>query len=146
MTRIIANANLNYEEFKVLIRIEAIMNSRPLSRLTTYPNNHTALTPAHILVGRSLTAIPEPSYLEVPEQRLKCFQRLQQIIQHFWQRWRKEYMSELQVRSKWKKDIDLLLRLETIVLLPCKVGLVYHTTDFHTYNRQRLNTFKVSIK
>lgn len=27
---------------------------------------------------------------------------MQQIVQHFWQRWSKDYLNEMQTRNKWK--------------------------------------------
>lgn len=108
LKRVVGNAHLNFEEFyTVLIQIESILNSRPLCSLTNFPNDVTSYFPAHFLIGRSLTAIPEPNCLEMQENRLKRYQRLQRIIQHFGN----EYISELQTRVKWKKNCNELLNL-----------------------------------
>ncbi|XP_072400919.1 uncharacterized protein [Diabrotica undecimpunctata] len=61
------NANLVFEEFyTILVQIEAILNSRLLIPLSSDPEDLQALTPGHFLVGRQLTAIPEPDLLDVP--------------------------------------------------------------------------------
>lgn len=116
--RIVGNAYLNLEEFNtVIIQIESILNSRPISPMSSDPNDLNALTPGHFLIGKSLTAIPYLDVSEVPENRLDKFQRLQSIVQNFWQRWRKEYLSELQVRTKWKQNLAVVLKVGSLVLI-----------------------------
>lgn len=116
--RIVGNANLNLVEFNtVIIQIESILNSRPISPISHDPNDLNALTPGHFLTGKALTALPYPDVSEVPENRMDKFQRLQSIVQHFWQRWRKEYLSELQVRTKWKQSSNTVLKVGTLVLI-----------------------------
>jgi hypothetical protein len=53
---------LSYEEFTtILCRAEACVNSRPLSQLTSDPNDLRALTPGHFSKGRAITAPPDTS-------------------------------------------------------------------------------------
>ncbi|XP_066152747.1 uncharacterized protein [Euwallacea fornicatus] len=66
-------------------QIESKLNSRPLSPLSQDPNDLTPLSPAHFLIGRSLTELPDPDLLHFPAYRLS------------------EYISELQQRVKWKR-------------------------------------------
>ncbi|XP_018573991.2 uncharacterized protein LOC108913020 [Anoplophora glabripennis] len=104
LKRILKNINLTYEDFSTLItQIESLLNSRPLFQLSTDPNDFGVLTPAHFLIGRSFTSIPDPNFLNVPENRLSRFQHIQKMVQHFWSTWSKEYIHELQQRSKWNK-------------------------------------------
>lgn len=103
LLRVVGNARLTFEEYTtVLSQVEAILNSRPISPLSTNPNDFLPLTPAHFLVGRALTAPASEPLAEVPVHRLTRYQHLEQIRQHFWNRWSKEYISELQIRTKWK--------------------------------------------
>jgi len=53
--------------------------------------------------GDNLTAIPETTLLDVPENRLSRWQRVEHMKQHFWNRWSKDYLNQLQQRSKWQK-------------------------------------------
>lgn len=105
LKRVMSNAMLTFEEFyTTLTQIEAILNSRPLTPLSPDPNDYNALTPAHFLIGRQITSLPDPSLIDINESRLSRFQRVQQFQQHFWERWMKEYVSELQIRTKWKTN------------------------------------------
>lgn len=116
--RVIGNHSLTFEEFTtVLTQIESVLNSRPLCPMTSDPEDFAALTPSHFLIGRQLTALPEPSLTNIPENRLKKWQLLQSMVQHYWSRWHKEYLSELQTRVKWREKSPELLRVGSLVLL-----------------------------
>lgn len=118
LKRVLGNANLIFEDFyTVLVMIESVLNSRPLSYLSSDPNDFTPLTPSHFLIGRPLVALPEPNLLDVPENRLSAYQRLQRLKEHFWRRWSREVIPELQKRSKWFRRLPDLLRVNSIVLL-----------------------------
>lgn len=65
------------------------------------PSDYSVLTLGHFLIGTSLTAIPEPTMLNLNFNRLKKYQRLQYLIQSFWKRWSIEYISEMQQCYKW---------------------------------------------
>lgn len=103
LRRVVGNANLTFEEFNtVLTQIEAVLNSRPLSPMSSDPNDYTPLSPGHFLVGRPLTSPATDDLQHVPLHRLDRYRRVEQIRQHFWERWAKEYVSELQTRVKWR--------------------------------------------
>lgn len=93
--------HLSYEDMvTVLYQIEANMNTRPLTPLSDDPNELDVLTPGHFLAGCPLLSLPDPDYKSIPANRLDHYQQLQQIIQNHWQRWRKEYLTEL--NQQWK--------------------------------------------
>ncbi|XP_045541841.1 uncharacterized protein LOC123723303 [Papilio machaon] len=60
------------------------------------------LTPAHFLIGRTITMSPAPQVENHQLSTLSKFKRIQQLKSHFWTRYYKEYLSELQSRSKWR--------------------------------------------
>ncbi|XP_048484735.1 uncharacterized protein LOC125490228 [Plutella xylostella] len=115
--RVIGNSHLTFEEISTLFaQVEAILNSRPLCPLSSSPNDLLSLSPGHFLVGRPLTAMPTPTLDNCKENALQRYNRIEKIRQHFWQRWQKEYICELQQRTKWKTSTDKL-KIGDMVLL-----------------------------
>ncbi|KAK9744621.1 IMP dehydrogenase / GMP reductase domain [Popillia japonica] len=53
-------------------------------------------------------------------------ERLQKLVQHYWARWHKEYISELQTRCRWRYNKEVFLEVGALVilreenLLPCQ--------------------------
>ena len=102
LNRSFINTRFTYEELSTaLIGIEAILNSRPLNASSTDPNDLQPLTPAHFLVGSSLKALPEQEVAIDNLNLLDKCNRVSAIKQQFWQSWQRDYINELQVRSKW---------------------------------------------
>lgn len=110
LTRVVGDRKLTYEElYTTLTQIEAVLNSRPLAPSSDDPNDFSAITPAHFLIGREMQAVAEPSYLNIRESKLSRWQLIQTMLQHFWKRWISECLPELQIRSKWLKRKDIPL-------------------------------------
>ncbi|XP_046145505.1 uncharacterized protein LOC114881879 [Osmia bicornis bicornis] len=102
LRRTIGELLLTFEEFSTLLtQIEAVLNSRPLEPLSDDPDDISALTPGHFLIGSALNTIPEPSLLDVSPGRLSKWQLIQQRVQHFWSQWSRHYLQRLQSISKW---------------------------------------------
>lgn len=99
--KVVKNSTLTYEEMStVLCKIEACLNSRPLYAVSADPNDLNALTPGHFIIGDALLAAPEKP---IEDLRLTDrWQYVQSLSQHFWQRWKEEYLHNLQHRTKWK--------------------------------------------
>ncbi|GBM67326.1 hypothetical protein AVEN_72458-1 [Araneus ventricosus] len=92
LKRVVGNTVLTHEEFSTLVtQVEAVLNSRPLCNLPSDPNDDFVLTPAHFLVGSSLTALPDPDLTEVPINRLNRWQLVQRLSQIFWKKWSSDY-------------------------------------------------------
>ena len=132
LKRVMTNASLTFEGFSTLLsQVEAILNSRPLVPLSTNPNDMDVLTPSHFLIGRRLTAVPDPDVTDIPLNRLSRFQHIQMLVQHFWIRWSKEYITELQHRSKWTSTRDnlqigqlVLIKEDNLPPLAWKLGRI----------------------
>ncbi|XP_071631862.1 uncharacterized protein [Temnothorax longispinosus] len=84
LRRTIGETLLTTEELTTLLtQIEASFNSRPLEPLSDDPEDVSALTPGHFLIGGPITIIPEPSLIDLATSRLSRWQLIQQRVQHF---------------------------------------------------------------
>ncbi|XP_058817876.1 uncharacterized protein LOC131681182 [Topomyia yanbarensis] len=102
LNKVSMDVRITYEEMlTTLAQVEACLNSRPLSPMSSDPNDMQPLTPGHFLIGGPLEAIPEPDLQHIPCNRLSRWQRMQRMFQKFWSRWYKEYLPTLQKRYKW---------------------------------------------
>lgn len=135
LRRIMGNARLTFEEFStVLIQIEAVLNSRPMSPLSSNPSDLSPLCPAHFLIGRPMTAPPCTDLTDAAPHRLLRYDRVEQMRQHFWRRWSTEYVTELQARTKWKSsgqdlspEMLVLVKEDNLPPLRWRLGRVIKT-------------------
>ena len=101
-----------------LTEVEALLNSRPLTHVSDDPEDFEALTPNHFLLGRASPNLPPGIFHDSDITSRKRWRHGQRLVDHFWQRWRREYLPSLTVRHKWKtegreiKAGDLVLLVE----------------------------------
>ncbi|CAH2109067.1 unnamed protein product [Euphydryas editha] len=142
LKRVLSLANLTYKEMNtVLVQIEAILNSRPLTPMSSDPSDLIALTPSHFLIGR--TALLPSSEVNNDDatkiHSLSRYMRIQTLKGHFWKLYKSEYIAELQKRQKWRRQGEQL-RLGEMVLVKDdqapptrwvlgRVTRLYHGTD-----------------
>ena len=111
LKRIICNHVFSLENFTTLtIQIEACLNSRPLTPLSSDPSDFQVLTPGHFLIFSPLTSLPEPDMRREQINRLNVYHHMNQTLQHFWARWSTEYLSNLQSRTKWKTENNSIIK------------------------------------
>lgn len=102
LKKILGTSKLSYDEsLTVVVDIEAILNSRPLTYLDS-DDVVEPLTPSHLICGKRVLSFPsvKPKRLiedtKVPHQTLNTRARyLASIVQTFWSRWRKDYLLAL---------------------------------------------------
>lgn len=117
LKKVASNAQFSYEEFNTLIiHIEGILNSRPLTLLSEDPSDPLPLTPAHFLTGGPIISLVEPSLSELPSNRLSKWETIYNMSEHFWKRFSIEYIHTLQERSKWR-SVSPNLAIGDVVLI-----------------------------
>ena len=109
---VLHQAGLTDEEFSTaLVHAEAMLNSRPLTTVSSDSDDPEALTPNHFLMGRAAAV----THLEAETEDLeKVHPRrrwlfLQVLTRQVWKRWLREMVPALNVRSKWyrkAKDVE----------------------------------------
>lgn len=140
LKKVAQNHIFTFEEFTTLLtRIEAVLNSRPLSPISDDPSQVLPLTPGHFLRGSPMMQIPEPDKHNLP--LINRWEKVKSLHHHFSSRWKAEYLRELQKRVKWKqiqKDIavDDLVVIMDDSLPPVEWSLgriteVHHGGDNH---------------
>ncbi|XP_070165291.1 uncharacterized protein [Polyergus mexicanus] len=117
LKRAIGSRTLSQIEFATLLcQIEACLNSRPISALHDDPNDFSALTPGHFLVGRPLVSPPEESVLDIDSNRLSRWQQVRALLEQIWRSWSSDYLHTLQQRRKWREN-EPELKINELVLL-----------------------------
>ncbi|UYV79842.1 hypothetical protein LAZ67_18000896, partial [Cordylochernes scorpioides] len=92
---------LNYEELLTLLaQIEACLNSRPLTFVSNDPNDLTALTPGHFLIGNAIRHDAESDHSALNLR--SRWNMIQPQRDYFWNRWSCEYLHQLQERRQWR--------------------------------------------
>ncbi|XP_071576252.1 uncharacterized protein [Temnothorax nylanderi] len=118
LARIVSSSHLTFEEMQtVLCEIEAILNSRPITPLSSDPNDMTYLSPGHFLVGAPLNSFPTSDLNDINVNKLLRWQVIEQMRQHFWRRWSHEYLNTLQQRNKWKTSKGQQLKTGQLVII-----------------------------
>merc|ERR1712183_338882 len=90
----------------MIAQVEAILNFRPITPVSNDPLDLEALSPAQILYpGVKLTASTSilPPAPPTSESLKYSFQKARSLVDAFWKRWVKEYITSLRDRQKWLK-------------------------------------------
>ena len=99
------------EDITLLVtQIECMLNSRPITAMSTDANDLTGLTPGHFLIGSPTNLMPDITSSPSRSLSLKDFQRLQQM-NSFWIEWHRSFIISLQVRKKLTNDNETNLML-----------------------------------
>lgn len=78
--RVVGEFLFTFEELNTFtVEVEGILNSRPISALSSDPNDLLILTPAHCLIGKPLNNLPEPNLSSVPANRLSTWQHITKV-------------------------------------------------------------------
>lgn len=88
----------------VFCEVEAILNSRPITRVSEDPQDLEALTPNHILLLRTNPILPPGVFSRSDQYHRKRWRQVQYIAELFWKRWLLEYLPLLQERQKWSRQ------------------------------------------
>ena len=115
---------LTFEQLEVLlIEIEGIINCRPLAvQVSNNPEDLTPITPSLLMYGKNLMPMEDPPRVlrreEVEEPAfVKRFQLRQQLLDTFWRKWQKEYLSRYEINRTWRKKGQNVLNIGDVVVV-----------------------------
>ena len=105
LRKMLLNTRLNYEEMLTVLReIENVLNNRPLTFVYNDDLVET-LTPNKLLYGRNIETVVTNQNESIEEVDVtKRITYVRNIVDHFWSRWRNEYLRELREYNKVKNS------------------------------------------
>lgn len=136
LKRVLGEQKLTFEQFTTLLcQVEACLNSRPLCPITEDPEDLDYLTPGHFLTGTPIMSLPQKEQTSKTLDVRNRWKLVELMNQHLWNRWSKEYLNQLQERSKWQRPKDNIQKGDLVLikdnqLPPGKWGLG-RVTDLH---------------
>ena len=96
---------------------EAVINSHPLTADNVEDVTIDVLTPSRLLTMKTAGILPPPGNFENCDlYSRKRWRTVQFLADQFWNRWRKEYVANLQRRQKWE-TVQRNFKLGDVVLL-----------------------------
>ena len=136
---VLGKADVNDKELQtVFTGVESLMNSRPLTQLSSDPNDKPVLTPNHFLVGHMGGELAPETVDTTTFNPRRRWRRIQELIRHVWKRWMKEYLISIGSRKKWqerernvhKGDVVLVIEANT----PRKLWKIGRIVEIHPGN------------
>ena len=83
---------------------ESLVNSRPLTPLSSDCKDLEALIPNHFLLGRANLNLPLDVVSDGDLCSRKRWKHAQVMTNHFWRRWLQEYLPSITTRPKWRRE------------------------------------------
>lgn len=84
-----------------MCEVEAVINSRPLTRCSDNPNDLDVISPNGLLTMKGSTTLPPGIFDDKDIYAKKRWKQMQYLADLFWKRWVREYLPSLQRRQKW---------------------------------------------
>lgn len=100
----------------VLCEAEAILNDRPITRVSEDPNDLEPLTPNHLLTLKRIPVLPPGLFDQKDQYVRRRWKQAQYLSDLFWKRWTKEYLATLQERQKWNKTQRNLMEGDIVLI------------------------------
>ena len=119
LQKIFFRSTVDYEELVTIVtEIKGIINCRPLTYIYN-DNTEEVVTPSHLIYGcRLLLKLsndkPDNFSLENLTRRTKY---LHTLLQHYWNRWKLQYLNELREYHRCGKEEDTHINVSDIVLV-----------------------------
>ncbi|XP_078311589.1 uncharacterized protein LOC144618785 [Crassostrea virginica] len=101
-----SNRNITHDILCTLMaEVTTIVNSRPLTPVSSDPDSPFVLTPNTLLTQKHSSDSDSPEFGNIGlKDMLKSeWKRVQGLANQFWKRWKSDYLHLLQPRRKWKQ-------------------------------------------
>ena len=95
---------LDDKSLHTLCEVEFIINSRPLTVISSDGKDPLPLSPSQIPTMKTSVVLPPPAQFQRNDVYMRRrWRRVQYLCNLFWSRWKKEYLPRLQQRPKWNQ-------------------------------------------
>ena len=112
--------NITHEVLVTLMaEVSAVINSRPITEVSTDPEDPVILSPAMLLTHRGAEVHENLTDFDTRDMYREQWKRVQVLTEYFWNRWRREYLNTLQKRRKWTQQVPDI-KVGDVVLLKDK--------------------------
>ena len=122
----LGTASVTLTELQTLtVDVEAILNDRPITCVSSDSADEEPLTPSHLLCGRRITSLPypvadddpsDPDYGSASDMRQQITTQAR-ILEHFWNRWRHKYLTSLREFHRTTGTNEQSVKTEDVVLV-----------------------------
>ncbi len=106
---------------ETMAEVESLVNSRPLTEVSSDVDAMEAITPNHFILGRPSINLSPGVFIDKEISSRKRWRQSQVVTNHLWGRWLREYLLALVQRAKWTQDVPNL-----------KVGDLVIVVDYST--------------
>ena len=114
---VLGSRKLTLSNFQTVVaEAEAILNSRPLTHVGCSISDEGPFTPNHFLLRRPNICL-KPLVNSNQRFSTKDFRLTQTLLDHYWSRLLKEYVPELNKRTKWQSSNDELNESDIVWVL-----------------------------
>ena len=100
----------------LFVEVEGVLNSKPLTYVSTDAHDPDPITPQMLLTGRTDHSLPPATYPDDEMLTRRRWRQSQVLADRFWRRFIREYLPTIQSRRKWQQEVRAL-RVGDIVLI-----------------------------
>ena len=120
--KVVGVRTLSYVELQTIVaEVENILNNRPIG--ADYEDDfEDIITPNHLIVGRRLDVSSDGRDIDIRDEDSSSVKRrkryIDTILDHFWQRWRLEYLASLrEIERRTNPGHSSMVQLKDIVIV-----------------------------
>lgn len=133
----------------VLIKVEGILNSKPLGYASSDLADPDPITPNVLLMGRQDATLPQAVYGSSDLLGCRRWKHSQVLADHFWGQFTRRYLPSLQLHHKWRTNTSDITIGEVVMVvnpqLPRALWPIGRVTDIHLSDDGRVRSAKVNI-
>ena len=101
----------------LLCEVESIINSRPLTVISSDVKDPLPLSPSQILTMKTSVVLPPPGQFQRNDVYMRQhWRKVQYLCNLFWSQWKREYLPTLQQQPKWNQP-KWNMEVQAVVLI-----------------------------